>query len=158
MCWASQVVLVVRNPPANAGDVRDVGSIPGSGRSPGGCHDTYSSILAWRIPWTEEPNGLQSIRSQRVRHNWATNTHAPVCMLSHFSRVGLFMIPLTVAHQAPLSTGFSRQEYWSWSPFPSPGTLLDPGIEPRSPALAGGFFTIELFPTPGEAHQGLCCC
>ena len=43
----------------------------------------------------------------------------------------------------PLSIGFSRQEYWSGLPFPSPGYLPDPGIEPVSPALAGGFFTTE---------------
>ena len=49
---------------------RDIGLIPGWGRSPGGGHGTHSSILAWRIPWTEEPGGLQSIGSQRVRHNW----------------------------------------------------------------------------------------
>ena len=47
----------------------------------------------------------------------------------------LFVIPWTVAHQAPLSMGFSRQEYWSGLPCPSPGYLPDPGIEPRSPAL-----------------------
>ena len=47
---ASQVVLLVKNPPANAGDVRDSGSIPGSGRLPGGGHGNHSSILAWRIP------------------------------------------------------------------------------------------------------------
>ena len=58
--WTSQV-LVVRNPPANAGDVRDAGSIPGWGRSPGGGHGTHSSILAWRIPWTEEPGGLHTV-------------------------------------------------------------------------------------------------
>ena len=51
------------------------------------------------------------------------------------SRVQLFAAPWTVAHQAPLSMGFSRQEYWSSLPFPSPGDLPDPGIEPRSPAL-----------------------
>jgi len=63
-------VLVVKNLPANAGDLRDVGSIPGLGRSPGGEGDaTHSSILAWRIPWTEDPGGLQSIKSQRVRHD-----------------------------------------------------------------------------------------
>ena len=45
------------------------------------------------------------------------------------------MTPWTVAHQAPLSMGFSKQEYWSGLPFPSPGDLPDPGIEPRSPAL-----------------------
>ena len=43
--------------------------------------------------------------------------------------------PWTVAHQAPLSMGFSRQEYWSGLPFPSPGDLPNPGIKPRSPAL-----------------------
>ena len=52
---ASQVVLVVKNPPANAGDLGNTGVIPGWGGSPGGGH---SSILAWRIPWTEEPGGL----------------------------------------------------------------------------------------------------
>ena len=51
------------------------------------------------------------------------------------SRVRLFVIPWTVAYQAPLSMGFSRQEYWSGFPFPSPGDLPNPGIEPRSPAL-----------------------
>ena len=45
------------------------------------------------------------------------------------------MTPWTVAHQAPLSMGFSGQEYWSGLPFPSPGDLPDPGIEPRTPAL-----------------------
>ena len=52
-----------------------------------------------------------------------------------FSRVRLFVTPWTVAYQAPLSMEFSRQEYWSGLPFPSPGDLPDPGIEPRSPAL-----------------------
>ena len=56
--WASQVALVVKSPPVNAGDLRDRVLIPGSGRSPGGGHATYSIILAWRIPWTEEPGGL----------------------------------------------------------------------------------------------------
>ena len=51
------------------------------------------------------------------------------------SCVQLFATPWTVAYQAPLSMGFSRQEYWSGLPFPSPGDLPDPGIEPRSPAL-----------------------
>ena len=60
---ASQAAPVVKNPPANAGDIRNAGSILGSGRSPGGGHATRSSILAWRIPWTEESGGLQSIRA-----------------------------------------------------------------------------------------------
>ena len=66
---ASRVALVVKNPSASAGDVRNKGSIPGSGRSPGGGDATHSSILAWRIPWTEEPGRLQSIGSQRVGHD-----------------------------------------------------------------------------------------
>ena len=60
------MVLVVKSPPASAGDIRDAGLIPGSGRSPGGGHATHSTILAWRIPWIEEPGGLWSIGSQRV--------------------------------------------------------------------------------------------
>ena len=63
------MVLVVKNPPANAGDVSDEGSIPGSGRSPGGGNGTHSSVLAWRIPGTEEPGGLQSMGSQRAGHD-----------------------------------------------------------------------------------------
>ena len=60
---------MTNNPPASAGDIRDTGSVPGSGRSPGGGHATHSSILAWRIPCTEESGGLQSIGSQRVGHD-----------------------------------------------------------------------------------------
>ena len=66
------------------------------------------------------------------------------CVPSCFSRVWLFAAPWTVAHQTPLSMGFSRQEYWCGLPFPPPGDLPDPGIEPASlvsPALVGGFFT-----------------
>ena len=61
-------------------------------------------------------------------------------VLNRFSRVPLFSTLWTVACQAPLSLGFSRQEYWSGLPCPLPGDLLDPGIEPGSPALAGRFF------------------
>ena len=53
--WASQVALVVKNLPTNAGDVGDAASIPGWGRSPGGGHGNLLQLLAWRIPWTEEP-------------------------------------------------------------------------------------------------------
>ena len=59
------------------------------------------------------------------------------------SRARLLATPWTVACQAPLSMEFSRQEYWSGLPFPTPGDLPDPGIEPMhlvSPALTGGFF------------------
>ena len=58
--------------------------------------------------------------------------------------LSFFVTPWTVARQAPLSMGFPRQEYWSGLPFPPPGDLANPGIEPvsvLSPALADGFFT-----------------
>ena len=48
---------MVKNPPAKAGDIRDEGSVPGWGRSPGGGHGNHSGIFAWEIPWTEEPGG-----------------------------------------------------------------------------------------------------
>ena len=67
-----------------------------------------------------------------------------VRVLSHFSLVWLFVTLWTVAYQAPLSMGFSRQEYWSGLPCPPPGDLPDPGMKPaslRSPALVGRFFT-----------------
>ena len=59
------------------------------------------------------------------------------------SHVQLFATPWTVAHQAPPSKGFSRHEYWSGSPFPSPGDLPDPGIEPKSPTLQADALTSE---------------
>ena len=60
---------MVQNALASAGDARDVGLIPGLGRSPGEGNGNHSSILAWKIPWTEEPGGLQSTGSQRVGHD-----------------------------------------------------------------------------------------
>ena len=66
------------------------------------------------------------------------------------SRVRLFVTPWTVAYQSPLSMGYSRQEYWSELPFPSPGDLPDPGIEPRYPALQADSLTSE---SPGMSHS-----
>ena len=63
------MALVVKNPPASAREVRDTGSVPGWGRSSGGGYSTHSSILAWSIPWTEEPGRLQSEEPQRVGHH-----------------------------------------------------------------------------------------
>ena len=86
---------------------------------------THSSILTWKIPWTEEPGGLQSMCFQSLSH------------------VQLFATPWTVASQVLLSREFSRQEHWSGLPFPTPGDLTDRGIKPESlssPALAGRFF------------------
>ena len=74
-----------------------------------------------------------------------------VCLkhvLNAFSLVWLLEIPWTVALQAPLSMGFSRQEYWSGLPFPTPGNLPNPGIKPASPVLAGGVFTTVLLGGP----------
>ena len=67
------------------------------------------------------------------------------------SHVSLFSTTWTIDHQAPLSTGFSRQEYWSGLPFPPPGDLPDPGTKPASPALAGELFTTE---PPGKSLLG----
>ena len=69
--------------------------------------------------------------------------HSDVCVISG---VQFFSTPWTVARQAPLSMGFSRQEYWSGLPCPPPGDLPDPGIKPQSlvsPTLASGFFTMS---------------
>ena len=130
---------------------------------------THSSILAWEIPWTEKPGRVQSMGSQRVRHDWATNIHTShaatakslqSCPTLHdpidgsppgspvpgilqartlawvaisfsnackwkvkvklLSRLRLLATPWTAAYQAPRSMGFSRQEYWSGVPLPSP--------------------------------------
>ena len=80
------------------------------------------------------PTGIQSYGP----FYFSTSTLIPVpleCVLSCFSRVWLSATLQTVAHQAPLSMGFSRQEYWTGLPFPSPGDLPDLGIEPVASAL-----------------------
>ena len=69
-----------------------------------------------------------------------------VLMLSHFSCVQITATLWSVAHQVPLSMGFSRQERWSWLPSPPPGDLPNPGIEPPSPALQVNFLSLS--------HQG----
>ena len=62
---------MVKNLSANAGDARDMGLVPGLARSPGvGKMATHCSILAWKIPWREEPGGLQSTGLQRVGHTY----------------------------------------------------------------------------------------
>ena len=86
--------------------------------------NTFESVL---MRWMKLELIIQSEVSQKEKHQYS--------MLSHLSRVQLFATPWIVAHQAPLSMEFSRLEYWSGLPFPSPGDLLDPGIEPRSPTL-----------------------
>ena len=65
---------------ASASNAGDLGSIPGSGRSPGEGNGNHSSILAWRIPWTEKPGRLQSTGSQRVGYNWVTSPSPSPCV------------------------------------------------------------------------------
>ena len=125
---------VVKSSAYNAGDL---GSIPGLGRSPGegngnpfqySCLENPLDRGAW---WatvhevTQEPDMREQLNKQ----------------LSH---IQLFVTPWTVAHQATLSVGFPRREYWSGLSYLFPGDLPDLGIEFTSPALAGGFFTTEL--------------
>ena len=80
-------------------------------------------------------------------YNGILKSEKKVKLLSH---VRLFVTPWTAAYQAPLSMGFSRQEYWRGLPFPSPGDLPNPGIKPRSPALEADALTSE---PPGK--QGM---
>ena len=83
--------------------------------------------LHW--PWREGPLALLwSASGGRGKGCWGGGVKS-------LSLVRLFATPWTIAYQAPLSMGFSRQEYWSGLPFPSLGDLPDPGIEPRSTVL-----------------------
>ena len=76
-----------------------------------------------------------------ILHTRLKEASEPVKLLSH---VRLFAIPQTVAYQAPPFMESSKQEYWSGLPFPSPGDLPDPGVEPRSPALQAESLPSEL--------------
>ena len=88
----------------------------------------------------------------------AKSSHAS--QVKSLSRVRLFATPWTVACQAPLSMGFSRQEYWNGLPFPSPGDFLDPGIESGSPALQADSLPSEPpgkpMPLKGNHSENLC--
>ena len=90
---SSQVVLVVKNPLAKAGDIREAGLITGSGRSRGGCLAT-PIVLPEKSPWTEEPGWLWSMGSHRVRHNWSNLacTHATISLSSTLERHFLFNV------------------------------------------------------------------
>ena len=96
----------------------------------------------WRVNWC---NYYGSTLSNKL------NMLISVCMLSLFSRVLLFATPWTVARQDPLSMGFSRQEYWSGLPFPSPGDLYHPGVKlyvSYVSHIAGRFFSAESLSKP----------
>ena len=95
-----------------------------------------TSLINW-AGWTMACGTVVSAHTHRPQVVTGATPSPCVCVLSH---AWLFASPWTVAWQAPLSMGCPRQEYWSGLPRPSPGDLPDPGIEPTSPALAGGFF------------------
>ena len=88
--------------------------------------------MLYKLYHDRDPSGLVA---RKLRKN--------MYIVKLLSRVRLFATLWTVAHQAPLSMGFSRQEYWNGLPFPSPGDLPDPGIELRSPALQADALTSE---------------
>ena len=115
---------------ASACNAGDLGSIPGSGRSPGegngnplqySCLENSMDGGAW---WTT----VHGVAKSRTRNNFTFTFHflAKPCLT--------LTTPWTVARQASLFMRFSRQENWSGLPFPSPGDIPNPGIEPRSPA------------------------
>ena len=106
-----------------------------------------------REVWCAAVHGF--IKSQTRLGNWTELNWVKVKSLSH---VRLFATPWTVAYQAPPSVGFSRQEYWSGWPFPSPGDLPNPGIEPGSPTLQADTLPSE---PPGKLWrpaQRICAC
>ena len=109
----------------------------------------YLKWITTRTYYTECRTLLHVMRQP----GWEVSMRKNACLLNCFSYVWLIATPWTVAHQAPLSIGCSRQEYWGRSPFPSPGDLPDPGIKPTSLAswiLAGEFFNPS---ATWEAHK-----
>jgi len=79
----------VKNPLANSWDAGDMGSVPGSGEKIA----AHSIILAWKIPWTKEPSGLQSMGSQTVKHDWGTeHTHTHTHTCAQGARAGLGLL------------------------------------------------------------------
>ena len=112
-----------------------------SGKNTGvGCHSLYQGIFLTqgsnlRLPHCRQILYCLSHHEERKPHiNLYLYVCVCVCVLSCFSHVPLSVTSWTVAHQAPLSMGFSRQEYWSGLPCPSSGDLPDAEIEPTSPA------------------------
>ena len=97
-------------------------------------------FLTW---FHEEPGGLQSMGSQRVRRDWATNTFTSAWRREEESGGKVTQSCLTLCDPVDCNLPGSRQEYWSGLPFPSPGDLPDPRIEPWSPALQADALTSE---------------
>ena len=124
-------------------DTRDC-SLPGS---------SVHGILQTRIlEWAAMPSSRGSSQPRDQTHALGLL----LLLLTCFSRVQLFTTPWTAAHQAFLSMGFSRQEYWSGLPCPPPGDLPSPGIKsesPAAPAFAGRFFTTERQGSPHDSYS-----
>ena len=126
---------------------------------------TYSvGSWYWLSAGSSLPDLLYMSSPYGLEFLWLSRESSPFpgqlisCSSLVLSHVWLCVTPSTVARQAPLSMEFSRQEYWSGLPFPPPGDLPNPGIEPMSPALAGGFFTPELPGKPKNTSAGLLKC
>ena len=132
----------------------------------------FHCLGAGSIPVGKRGTGIRLAAWHGLKNPPKTRTLLPLPMfvlLSHFyvhlkrpvvqslSHISVFETPWTVAHQAPLSMEFSRQEYWSGLPFPSPGDLSDPQIQPLSLALAGRLFTTVL-PSTAAAAKSLQSC
>ena len=136
----------------------------------GSCY--LSMMFLWRMIRVKEGDGLLqekgnlslpsmeiirsnqvSLKGNRVREKewiFAEQYYSLLSYVSFLSCIQLFLQPWTIAHQAPLSMGFPKQEHWSRLPLPSLGDLPDPGIKCESPALAGGFFTTA---PPGKLYN-----
>ena len=105
----------------------------------------YSVVLVLGLQQSE-PVGAPVVKNLGFHCRGHGSDPWRACMLSRFSYVRLFLILWTIACQAPLSMGFSRQEYWSGLPCPPPGDHPNSGIKPvflTSSAMAGGFFTVS---------------
>ena len=122
---------MVKNLPANAGDAS---SIPESRISHRGGNGNLLQYSCLSMEWQKELDITVQLK---------TTPHIYVYIYDSLVAKSCPTLSnlWTVAHQAPLSMGFARQEYWSELPFPSPWDLPYPGIEPRSPALQADFFT-----------------
>ena len=139
---------MVKNPPANAGDMRPGFNLwirknlwkrkwqPTPVSLPGKSHEQRS--LVGSSPW-----GCKELDTTEQLSLSLSYIYVCVCVPSHFTHIQLFVILWTVAFQASLSMGFSRQDYWNGLPFPSPGDLPNPRIELRSPALQTGSLPAE---------------
>ena len=137
-----------------------------------------NSPVTSHLPQSENPNFQNCLPGpiQSVPHSFLSNFISYNSSPSHslltywpcsekvksLSHVRFSVTPWTVAHQTPQPMGFSRQEYWSRLPFPSPGDLSDPGIEPKSPTLQADALPSEpagkpwSSNTPSRISQGLC--